>query len=137
MNTAVILPAQGLCFAIGINTARFVVGRLIRDGEVRRAYLGIAGQNIPLHRRLTRFHQLQADAAVMVITVEKGSPAQTAGILEGDYIVSFGGAPVRTMDDLQRLLSDASANEIQEIALLRRFDLVKLKVTLRETKHTD
>lgn len=134
VNTAVILPAQGLCFAIGINTARFVVGRLIRDGEIRRAFLGLAGQNIPLHRRLVRFHKLESDAAVMVINVEKGSPAEAAGIFDGDYIVSFAGSPVRTMDDLQRMLSDITPGQSCELGILRRFEFVKVAVIPAATR---
>src|SRR5712692_2008460 len=89
VNTAVILPAQGICFAIGINTATFVAGRLIKDGRIKRGYIGVAGQNVPLPRRLVRFHDLPVEAGVLVVSVEHNSPAERAGLVEGDIIVGF------------------------------------------------
>src|SRR5258705_505252 len=75
VNTAVILPAQGLCFAIAANTAQFVVGRLIRDGRIRRSYVGLAGQNTPLARQLVRFYDLPVSAGIRVVSIEPKSPA--------------------------------------------------------------
>src|SRR5213592_1089061 len=94
VNTAVILPAQGICFAIGINTATFVAGRLIKDGRIKRGYIGVAGQNVPLPRRVVRFHDLPVESGILVASIEPGSPAQRAGLLEGDVIVGFAGQPV-------------------------------------------
>src|SRR5438094_1212390 len=102
VNSAVILPAQGICFAIAINTAKFVAGRLIRDGKITRGYLGVAGQDVPLHRRVVRFHDLRAERGILVISVEEESPAQRAGLLEGDIIVAFAGHPTANIDDLHR-----------------------------------
>src|ERR1019366_4717133 len=89
VNTAVILPAQGLCFAVSVDTAKYVLGFLMRDGEIHRAYLGVAGQNIDLHRRLVRFHQLEKEKGVLVISVEKDSPAATAKLEESDVIMGL------------------------------------------------
>ena len=80
VNTAVILPAQGLCFAIGINTAKFVAGQLIKDGRVRRSYIGVGGHVVPIHRRVVRFHRLPLETGILVVSVEPGSPASAAGV---------------------------------------------------------
>ena len=95
MNTAVILPAQGICFAIGSNTAQFVAAWLIKDGRIRRSSIGVAGQNVPLHPRVVRFHQLEVNRGVLVAEVEPGSPAARAGLREGDVIVGFKGRRAR------------------------------------------
>ena len=91
VNTAVILPAQGICFAIASNTAQFVAGWLIKEGRIRRSSIGVAGQNVPLHPRVVRFHKLPADRGVLVVEVEPGSPAALAGVANGDTMVGFKG----------------------------------------------
>jgi S1-C subfamily serine protease len=106
VNTAMILPAQGLCFAIASNTVRFVVSRLLRDGRIRRSYIGVAGQRVPLPRRLMLHHRLTASSGIRVMSVEPGSPAAGAGIREHDIIVRFDGQPVAGVDDLHRLLTE-------------------------------
>ena len=88
VNTAVILPAQGICFAIAMSTAQFVAGRLIKDGRIRRSYLGVGGQNITLPRRLVRFYNLPVERGVVVVSVEPNSPAHQAGVCEGDVIIA-------------------------------------------------
>ena len=95
VNTAVIMPAQGICFAIAANTAVFVMGKLIHEGRIRRSYLGLAGQNVPLHRRIVRHHELPVESGVFVVSVEPGSPAARAGVRDGDLIVALGDAPSR------------------------------------------
>src|ERR1044072_4445699 len=95
VNTAVISGAQGLCFAIAANTAQFVVGCLVKEGRVRRGYVGIAGQTAPIHARLRRHYQLRQDRGVLVVGVEPGSPARLAGLREGDLIVAFKSQTVR------------------------------------------
>ncbi len=107
VNTATIMGAQGLCFAIGINTAKFVAGRMLRDGRIRRAYIGVEAQTAPLHRRLVRFYDLLQESGVIVSAVTPGSPAQRAGLREGDVIVALDGKAVAGVDDLHRLLTDA------------------------------
>jgi S1-C subfamily serine protease len=119
VNTAMIMPAQGICFAIAINTASFVMGRLVRDGRIRRSYIGVAGQNVPLHRRVVRFHDLAVETGVFVVSVEADSPAGRAGIREGDLIVGFGGKPIAGIDDLHRLLTEEQAGVVAELTLIR------------------
>jgi S1-C subfamily serine protease len=107
VNTAVILPAQGICFAIASNTAHLVAGWLIKDSRIRRSTIGVAGQNVPLHPRVVRFHKLPNERGVLVMEVEPGSPAAIAGVEKGDTIVGFKGQPISTIDDLhKRLVAD-------------------------------
>ena len=108
VNTAMILPAQGLCFAIATNTARFVAARLIRDGRIRRSYIGVAGQNVPIPRALARANQLAVTSGVLVVSVEPDSPATTAGLRDGDIVLAFAGEAVTGIDDLLRRLTDES-----------------------------
>ncbi len=119
VNTAAILPAHGLAFAIGIDTALHVVSALIREGKVRRSVLGVAGQNVPLPRRLARLHDLEAEAAVRVFAIEAGSPAARAGLREGDLIIAFDGEPVSGIDDLHRLLTGERAGNSSPVTVLR------------------
>ena len=120
INTAVILPAQGLCFAIASNTVRFVAARLIRDGRIRRSYLGIAAQQTPIPRAFARANRVAAAAGVLVTSVEKGSPAETAGVHEGDVIVAVANAPVTGVDDLHRILTDERIEVATPVTVLRR-----------------
>jgi S1-C subfamily serine protease len=104
VNTAIILPAQGICFAIASNTAEFVAAWLIKEGRIRRSWIGVVGQNVPIHRRVVRFHRLALDHGVLIAGIERGSPASRAGLNEGDVIVAFGGEPVSGIDELHRHL---------------------------------
>ena len=105
VNTAMILAAQGICFAIAINTAKFVAGKLIKEGRIRRSYIGLGGQNVILHRRVVRFYRLPTESGVLVVSVEENSPAQKAGLVEGDVVIGFDGRPVAGIDDLHKELS--------------------------------
>jgi S1-C subfamily serine protease len=134
VNTAVILPAQGLCFAIPSNTARFVAGLLIRDGRIRRGYLGFGGQNAPIHRRLLRHHHLPSENSVLVVSVEPDTPAQRVGLREGDVIVSFAGNLLTGMDDLHRLLTDRRIGEPQEIKVLRGVEILTLEIVPEDSE---
>src|SRR5207302_2187369 len=87
INTAMILPAQGLCFAIASNTARYVAARLIRDGRIRRSYIGVAGQTVPIPRAIARANRLAVSAGVFVGSVEPNSPATASGGMDGDAVV--------------------------------------------------
>jgi S1-C subfamily serine protease len=117
VNTAIIAGAQGICFAIPSRTAEFVASRLMRDGRVRRAYIGVAGQTIQLTRRQADRYHLSAPGAVLVTSVEDGSPASRAGIVARDLVVSVGGVPVTTVDDLHRRLNEDAIGVSLEIAL--------------------
>lgn len=128
VNTAMILPAQGICFAIAINTAAFVVGKLIHEGRVRRAYLGVAGQTVPLHRRVVRFHSLPIESAVFVASIEAGSPAARAGLREGDLVVGFAGQPTAGIDDLHRLLTEDRAGAAHPLEVMRGTERLTLSV---------
>jgi S1-C subfamily serine protease len=133
VNTATIMGAQGLCFAIGINTAKFVAGRLLRDGRIRRSYIGIEAQTVPLLRRVVRFYDLSNESGVIVASVAKGSPAQKAGLREGDVIVALDGKPVAGVDDLHRLLTDARVGASSALTILRHTEKLELKVVPEET----
>ncbi|MFZ0137414.1 MAG: trypsin-like peptidase domain-containing protein [Candidatus Sulfotelmatobacter sp.] len=105
VNTATILPAQGICFAIGINTAKFVASRLLRDGRIRRSYIGVSAQTVPVHRRVVRFYDLAKESGALVLSVEENSPAKRAGLRDGDIIVALEGHAVAGVDDLHRVLA--------------------------------
>jgi S1-C subfamily serine protease len=124
VNTAVILPAQGLCFAIPINTAKLIAGRLIKDGVVRRGYLGLGGRTVPVPRRLVRAHRLAADTGVLILTLESGGPARQAGLAEGDVIVGYNEHPVTNIDDLHRLLIEEAVGRTSTLTVLRGVDLM-------------
>jgi S1-C subfamily serine protease len=129
VNTATILPAQGICFAIGINTAKFVAGRLLRDGRIRRSYIGVSAQTAPIHRRLVRYYDLPKETGVIVLSTEPDSPALRAGLREGDVIVALDGQAVAGVDDLHRVLSDVKTGVGSELTVLRGTD--RLKVTIQ------
>lgn len=129
VNTAVILPAQGICFAIGINTAKFVAARLIRDGRITRSYIGVAGQSVPLHRRVVRFYDLAKEGGVLVAGVEKASPAEAAGLHEGDVILAFDGIDVASVDDLHRVLSEEQIGRTSELVVLRGTEKLGVAIT--------
>ena len=124
VNTAVIAMAQGICFSIGINTAKFVASRLIRDGQITRSYIGVAGQNVPVHRRVVRFYDLPVEQAVLVMSVEKGSPAEAADLREGDLIVAYGERPISGVDDLHRLLTEEQVGVASPITFIRHTEKI-------------
>ncbi len=134
VNTATIMGAQGLCFAIGINTAKFVASRLLQQGRIRRAYIGVEAQTVPLHRRIVRFYDLPRETGVMVIGVEAGSPAQKADLREGDVIIALGDQPVAGVDDLHRLLTDTQVGASNSITVLRRTEKLQLEIIPRESR---
>ena len=129
VNTAIIMPAQGICFATAIDTAKLVVGQLLRHGRVRRGYIGVAGQNTPLPRRMVRYFELAGDSGVRVMSVESGSPASEAGIAEGDVIVAWDGKPVSSIDELHRLLTEAYLHTSVEVVVLRRAQKLTRAIT--------
>ncbi len=132
VNTAIIAIAQGICFATAIDTAKWVVAQILRFGKVRRAYIGVAGANAPLSRRTVRFHQLQLEGGMRAEAVEKGSPAQRAGITAGDIIVAYDGLPVGGVDDLHRLLDAERIGKVTQVTILRRTHKLELPVRAEE-----
>lgn len=134
VNTATIMGAQGLCFAIGINTAKFVAGRLLRDGRIRRSYIGVEAQTVPLHRRMVRFYDLPRETGVVVMAVTPRGAAQRAGVKEGDIIIALDNKPVAGVDDLHRLLTDAHVGMASKLTVLRRTEKLDLYVLPEEAK---
>jgi S1-C subfamily serine protease len=134
VNTATIMGAQGLCFAIGINTAKFVASRLLQDGRIRRSYIGVEAQTTPLHRRLVRFYDLPRESGVVVISVTENSPAQRAGLREGDVIIALDGKAVAGVDDLHRLLTEARMGVSSSLTVLRRTEKLELQVVPEEAQ---
>ena len=133
VNTAVILPAQGLCFAIAINTAKHVAGLLIRNGKIRRGHIGVAGQNVTLQRRLVHQHSLAVTSGILVISLEPNGPAHRAGLREGDVIVAYGSHPVASIDELHRLLTEEQVGTKIELTLLRSGEKLTLEVVPEES----
>lgn len=132
VNSAVILPAQGICFAIAGNTAKLVASQLIRFGRVRRSAIGIAGQNVLLPRRVTRYYRLPTESGVRVLSVRPQSPAMRAGVMEGDVIIAFGDRPIADIDDLQGVLGDEVAGSPRPLTVLRRAERQTLEVVPEE-----
>jgi S1-C subfamily serine protease len=126
INTATIAPAQGICFAIGIDTAVWVATRIMRDGRVRRSRLGLSGQTVPVETRVRRFHHLVQLSGVLVLDVQAGGPAARAGVQTGDVIVDFDGTSVAGVDDLHRGLTVERAGRAVAITLLRRAEKLSL-----------
>lgn len=129
INTAVIMSAQGICFAVPINTAKMIIGQLMREGKVRRGYIGVGGQNVPLPRRVVLFHELSLASGVLVISTEENSPAQKAGLVEGDVIVGMDNQPIASIDDLHKVLTHEQVGMRLHLTILRRnqkltFDIV-------------
>ena len=134
VNTATIMGAQGLCFAIGINTAKFVASRLLQQGRIRRAYIGVEAQTVPLHRRIVRFYDLPKETGVIVLAPAAGSPAQQAGLREGDVIIAFNAQPVAGVDDLHRLLTEAQVGSSSAITILRHTEKLELTIIPQEAR---
>jgi len=132
VNTAIILPAQGICFAIASNTAEFVAAWLIKEGRIRRSWIGVAGQNVPIHARVVRFHRLAVSSGALVVGFEPGSPASRAAMHEGDIIVAFNNEPVSGIDDLHRLLVAAAIGVPARLTVLRHTEKLDLTVTPEE-----
>ena len=128
VNTATIMPAQGLCFAIAANTASFVAQRLMRDGRIKRSVLGVAVQNGELLRRVARHHGLARESGVLIVGVEPRSPAAAAGLREGDVIVSFAGMPVTGVDDLHRLLTEDRVDTAVDLTIIRGVALLQPRI---------
>jgi len=135
VNTAMIATAQGISFAIAINTATYVASMLIRDGKIRRGVIGVAGQNVPLLRRVVRFFDLPVESGILVISVEPNGAAQRAGLRDGDILVGFDGHPLAAIDDLHRLLTEARVGIRVPLTVIRGAERLTLEVTPEESRH--
>jgi S1-C subfamily serine protease len=134
INTAIIWMAQGIGFAIPANTAHWVVSQLLTQGRVRRSYLGIAARERPLHRRLVRYHSLESERAVEVMSVERNGPARQAGLREGDLILTIDKQPVTSVDDLHRFLAEWPIGRPVMLAVLRGKEQLTIRVTPAEAE---
>jgi S1-C subfamily serine protease len=133
INTAIIGMAQGICFAISASTVEFVASRLIRDGRVRRCYIGVAGQNVPLPRRVVRFHELTRETGVRLQSTAPDGAARAAGLTSGDIIVAVDRIPVGDVDELHRLMTEDRVGKPVPITVLRLSQKLDVVVTPRET----
>ena len=132
VNTAIILAAQGICFAIPINTAHYVAGELIRRGKIRRSYLGLAGQDVPLPQRLRRYYGLEQEKGILVIGIEKNSPAKETLLREGDIIIHFNGMPASGVDELHRLLTEQHISRFARLTVFRGTEKLDIAIVPRE-----
>jgi S1-C subfamily serine protease len=133
INTAIIGMAQGICFSISAATVEFVAARLIREGKVRRCYIGVAGQNVPLPRRVVRFHELARDTGVRVQSTAPDGAARAGGLSSGDIIVAVDGVPVADVDELHRLMTEERAGKPIPVTVLRLSQKLDFLVTPRES----
>jgi S1-C subfamily serine protease len=134
VNTAVILPAQGICFAIPANIAQHVAAELITKGRIRRSRIGVAGQNVPLHRRIVRYFDLPRETAVLVTGIEPSSPADRAGVRQGDLLIDLDNQPLAGIDDLVRLLTGDRVGIESALTLIRRTDKLVVNVVPTESR---
>ena len=134
VNTAMILPAQGICFATSIDTAKFVASRLIRDGKVSRSYIGLAGQNVPIPRRVVRFYSLRVESGILVVSFEEKSPARNGGVREGDIIIGLDDQPIAGIDDLHKLLTDERIGRKSTLSVIRNTNILRLEVIPEESQ---
>jgi S1-C subfamily serine protease len=134
VNTATILPAQGICFATSIDTAKYVAGRLIRDGKVSRSYIGLAGQNVPIPRRIVRFYNLKVESGILVVSFEENSPARNAGVREGDVIIGFDDRPIAGIDNLHKLLTEDRIGHKSPLIVIRNTSQLTIDVIPEESR---
>jgi S1-C subfamily serine protease len=134
VNTAMIRPAQGICFAIASNTAKLVAGWLIRDGRIRRGYIGVAGQNVPIHRRIVRYYGLPLETGVLVVSVEKNSPAERAGLREGDLIIAFNDQPIGNVHHLHKVFVGEQIGVSARLTVIRHTHKLELAILPAESR---
>jgi len=132
INTAMIGAAQGICFAIGIDTAIWVATRLMRDGKVRRSRLGVSGQTVPIDTRVRRFHGLTIGSGALIAGLEPDGPAKESDLMVGDVIVALDGEPVSGVDALHRLLTEDRVGRPVALTVLRRATIQEITVVAGE-----
>lgn len=130
-----ILPAQGICFATSNDTAKFVASRLIRDGKVSRSYMGLAGQNVPLPRRIVRYYNLDVESGILMVSFESNSPARKGGLREGDIIVGMEDHPTGGIDDLHKLLTEERIGQRSSLLVIRGTEKLKIEVIPEESQN--
>ncbi|MBK8489606.1 MAG: trypsin-like peptidase domain-containing protein [Saprospirales bacterium] len=134
VNTAIILPAQGLCFAVASNLAKYVVGKLIMEGKVRRGYIGIAGQVVQLHQKMINSLQLPVKSGILIQQIEPDAPAHNSELQQGDVIIGFNTSSIHSIDDLHKLLDEKTIGQKVELQVLRRGRKERVKVIPGEMK---
>ncbi len=135
VNTAMIRPAQGICFATAIDTAKYVAAQLIKEGKIRRSVIGVAGQDVPLSRRIVRYYDLQTNSGIFVVSCEPNSPALKAGLEEGDIIIGFDEQPISGIDKLHKLLSCERVGIKTKLDVIRRTVRKTLEVVPIESRN--
>ena len=128
VNTAMVMPAQGLCFAIPSKIATFVASRLVRDGKIRRSYIGVVGQNAPIPRKAVLSLDTKRETGVLVVSVEDGSPAKASGLTGGDIILEMDGKAIASVDDLHRILTEEKIKSTSVLTILRRTGKVDITI---------
>jgi S1-C subfamily serine protease len=136
VNTAMIPSAQGICFAIASNTAEFVAAWLIKEGRIRRAWLGIQGQTAPIHPRIARHLGLKQSQGVLILHVEPDSPAGRAGLREGDQLIGFRNNSIAGIDELQRVLVGSEIGRKSEVTVIRHQFQTRVEIIPQETPKT-
>jgi S1-C subfamily serine protease len=137
VNSAIILPAQGICFAIAINTAKVIVPLLLRNGKITRSYLGIGGQTAPIHRRIGRFYHLPSETGLLVLSVEPNSPASRAQLREGDLVIALDEHHVSGIDDLHRLLTVDRVGVKSRLTIIRQTQKLVLEIFPEQSSSTN
>lgn len=134
VNTAIIYPAQGICFAIPSSVAQSIASRLIKDGRIRRGYIGVVGQDVTPESYVVKTFGLQCDKGVLVVRVEKDGPADKAGLLNGDVIVSLDGTTITNVDELHKHLTEDKINMKSLLEVLRMSEKLSIEVVPEELK---
>jgi len=129
VNTAMFRPAQGICFAIAIDTAKLIALKLMREGAIRRAYLGLGAQTVPIVTRLRRHHDIAQATAAFIVEIVAQSPASRAGLREGDLIIQLGETPIAGVDDLHRVLIENAAQRTADVAVIRGTSIERMTIT--------
>lgn len=132
VNTATIMQAQGLCFAIAVDTAKFVASKLLKDGKIRRSYIGVAGQNVNLRREIVRYYDLKQENGILVVSMEEESPARKSGLREGDIIIGLSENKVSGIDELHKLLTEQRLGQQENLTIIRGNERLTLQVVPAE-----